>query len=180
MSPKEGAGYQEYCYAVLFLFRHCTMVSTTFSHVVDCVQKVNPHTAHVIHAGSMQPVADHSLAIMDALFAPFDAASFPKQLSVPQLTQLLEAPFATRVPLAPSTYQYLQHLYPDLFTPEASTSAPLLVTTLLTALQSPWPTGPPSVFLYTPFWANVGYGFPEAIGRRLGLNITECRFVSIW
>ncbi len=156
------------------------MVSTTFSHVVDCVQKVNPHTAHVIHAGSMQPVADHSLAIMDALFAPFDAASFPKQLSVPQLTQLLEAPFATRVPLAPSTYQYLQHLYPDLFTPEASTSAPLLVTTLLTALQSPWPTGPPSVFLYTPFWANVGYGFPEAIGRRLGLNITECRFVSIW
>lgn len=102
MSPKEGAGYQEYCYAVLFLFRHCTMVSTTFSHVVDCVQNVTPHTAHVIHAGSMQPVADHSLAIMDALFAPFDAASFPKQLSVPQLTQLLEAPFATRVPLAPS------------------------------------------------------------------------------
>lgn len=51
----------------------------------------------VIHAGSMQLVADHSLAIMDALFAPFDAASFPNQLNVPQLTQLLEAPFATRV-----------------------------------------------------------------------------------
>ncbi len=128
----------------------------------------------------MQLVADHSLAIMDALFAPFDAASFPSQLNVPQLTQLLEAPFATCVPLAPSDYQYLQHLYPDLFTIEASTSAALLVPTLLTPLQTPWPTGPPSVFLYTPFWASVGYSFPEAIGRRLGLNITTCRFVALW
>ncbi len=123
---------------------------------------------------------DHSLAIMDALFAPFDAASFPKQLSVPQLTKLLEAPFATRVPLAPSDYQSSQHLYPDLFTPEASASAPLLAPTLLTSLQRPWPTGPPSEFLYTPFWATVGYGLPEVIGRQLGLNITECRFVALW
>ncbi len=85
-----------------------------------CVQSVTLIQLFVLHAGTTQPLADHSLAIMDALFAPFDEATFPRQLSVPQLTNLLEAPLATRVPLGPSSYQSSQQLYPDLFTPEAS------------------------------------------------------------
>jgi len=36
-----------------------------------------------MYAGTTQALADHSLAVMDALFAPFDEAAFPKQLSVP-------------------------------------------------------------------------------------------------
>ena len=135
----------------------------------------------VIHAGSMQLVADHSLAIMDALFAPFDAASFPNQLKKNSAADTVAgSTFCNACPLAPSNYHFSQHLYPDLFTPEASNSAPLLVSTLLTALQKPWPTGPASVFLYTPLWATVGYGFPEAIGRQLGLNIMQCRIVALW
>ena len=50
-----------------------------------------------MHAGITQNLADHSLVIMDALFAPFDEAAFPRQLSVPQLTKLLESPLAMRV-----------------------------------------------------------------------------------
>ncbi|KAL0035830.1 hypothetical protein WJX77_004656 [Trebouxia sp. C0004] len=91
-------------------------------------------------AGTTQTLADHSLAIMDALFAPFDEAIFPRQLSVPQLTKLLESPLATRVPLPPSIFQ-----------------------------------SSPTELLYTPFWATVGYGLPELIGRQLGLNISESR-----
>ncbi|KAL0029368.1 hypothetical protein WJX77_002499 [Trebouxia sp. C0004] len=72
-------------------------------------------------AGTTQTLADHSRAIMDTLFAPFDGATFPRQLS------------------------------------------------------TPWPTGSPTELLYTPFWATVGYGLPEVIGRQLGLNVSESR-----
>ncbi len=155
------------------------MVSTTCCHVVCYVSRVTVLQLFVMHAGITQPLADHSLAIMDALFAPFDEATFPRQLNVPQLTNLLKAPFATRVPLAASNYQSSQQLYPDLFSLEASFSAPLLAPTLLKSLQTPWPAGPPSEFLYTPFWATVGYGLPEFIGRQLGLNISESRCVAL-
>ncbi len=116
---------------------------------------------------------------MDALFAPFDEATFPKQLSVPQLTKLLESPLATRVPLPPSTFQSVYQLYPDLFVQETTESAPLLAPTLVKSLQTPWPTGSPTELLYTPFWSTVGYGLPEFIGRRLGLNISENRCVAL-
>jgi len=131
------------------------------------------------HAGTTQILADHSLAIMDALFAPFDEATFPRQLSVPQLTNLLESPLATRVPLPPSTFQSVHQLYPDLFVQETTASAPLLAPTLVRSLQTPWPTGSPTELLYTPFWATVGYGLPELIGRQLGLNISESRCVAL-
>jgi len=62
---------------------------------------------------------------------------------------------------------------------ETTASAPLLATTLVKAVQTPWPTGPPTEFLYTPFWETVGYGLPEVIGRQLGLNISESRFVPL-
>jgi len=132
-----------------------------------------------MYAGTTQALADHSLAVMDALFAPFDEAAFPKQLSVSNLINLLESPLATRVPLPPSTYQSVNHLYPDLFTMETTASAPLLATTLVKAVQTPWPTGPPTELLYTPFWETVGYGLPEDIGRQLGLNISKSRFVPL-
>ncbi|DBB07141.1 TPA: hypothetical protein ACH3X1_011712 [Trebouxia sp. C0004] len=112
---------------------------------------------------------------MDTLFAPFDGATFPRQLSVPQLTKLLESPLATQVPLPPSTYQSVHQLYPDLFVEETNASAPLLASTLVKSLQTPWPTGSPTELLYTPFWATVGYGLPEVIGRQLGLNVSESR-----
>ena len=131
-----------------------------------------------MHAGTTQNLADHSLAIMDALFAPFDEAAFPRQLSVPQLTKLLESPLSMRVPLPPSTYQSVHQLYPDLFAQETTASAPLLAPTLVKFLQTPWPTGSPTELLYTPFWATVGYGLPEVIGRQLGLNISESRCVA--
>ena len=116
---------------------------------------------------------------MDALFAPFDEAAFPKQLSVLQLTKLLESPFATRILLPPSTFQSVHQLYPDLFVQETTASAPLLASTLMRSLQTPWPTGSPTQLLYTPFWASVGYGLPELIGRQLGLNICESRCVAL-
>ncbi|KAL0032436.1 hypothetical protein WJX77_000530 [Trebouxia sp. C0004] len=125
--------------------------------------------------GTIQTLADHSLAIMDALFAPFDEPTFPRQLSVLQLTKLLESPLATRVPLPPSTFQSVYQLYPDLFVQETTASAPLLAPTLVRSLQTPWPTGSPTELLYTPFWSTVGYGLPELIGRQLGLNISESR-----
>ena len=65
------------------------------------------------HAGTTQTLTDHSLAIMDACFAPFDEATFPRQLSVPQLSKLLESHFAMHVPLAPSTFQSVDQLRPD-------------------------------------------------------------------
>jgi len=49
----------------------------------------------------------------------------------------------------------------------------------LKSLQTPWPTGPPSELLYTPFWATVGYGLPEVIGCQLGLNISESGCVAL-
>ena len=116
---------------------------------------------------------------MDTLFAPFDEATFPRQLSVPQLSKLLESPLATHVPLPPSTYQSVHQLYPDLFVEETTASAPLLASTLVKSLQTPWPTGSPTELLYTPFWATVGYGLPEVIGRQLGLNISESRCVAV-
>ena len=60
-----------------------------------------------MNAGTTQAVklADQSLAVMDAVFAPFDKAASPTQLSVSSLIHLLESPFANRVPLPPSTYQ---------------------------------------------------------------------------
>ena len=112
---------------------------------------------------------------MDALFASFDEAILPRQLSIPQLTKLLESPLATHVPLPPSTYQSVHQLYPDLFVEETSASAPLLASTLVKSLQIPWPTGSPSELLYTQFWSNVGYALPEYIGRQLELNISESR-----
>jgi len=130
-------------------------------------------------AGTTQALADQSLAVMDALFAPFDEAAFPKQLSVSNLINLLESPLATRVPLPPSTYQSVNHLYPDLFTMETTASAPLLATTLVKAVQTAWPTGAPTELLYTPFWETVGYGLPEDIGRQLGLDISKSRFVPL-
>ena len=142
------------------------------------VSRVSSSYSVDMHAGTTQNLADHSLAIMDALFAPFDEATFPRQLSVPQLTKLLESPLATRVPLPPSTYQSVHQLYPDLFVQETTASAPLLAPTLVKSLQTPWPTGSPTELLYTPFWATVGYGLPEVIGRQLGLNISESRCVA--
>ncbi|DBA88244.1 TPA: hypothetical protein ACH3X1_016599 [Trebouxia sp. C0004] len=42
------------------------------------------------------------------------------------------------------------------------------------AIKQPAAGSPPEL-LYTPFWAKVGYGLPEVIGRQLGLNISESR-----
>ncbi len=155
--------------------------SATRTHVIVALYCVQSMTSYSIstHAGTTQILADHSLAIMDALFAPFDEATFPRQLSVPQLTNLLESPLATRVPLPPSTFQSVHQLYPDLFVQETTASAPLLAPTLVRSLQTPWPTGSPTELLYTPFWATVGYGLPELIGRQLGLNISESRCVAL-
>ena len=139
-------------------------------HGVSAVSQEQAHTSHHL--------ADHSLAVMDALFAPFDEATFPRQLGVLQLIKLLESPLATRVPLPPSIYQSVHQLYPDLFIQESTASAPLLAPTLVKALQTPWLTGSPTELLYTPFWATVGYGLPEVIGRQLGLNISESRCVA--
>ncbi len=154
------------------------MLGTSSCNAVYCVQSMISYSIST-HAGTTQTLADHSLAIMDALFAPFDEATFPRQLSVPQLTNLLESPLATRVPLPPSTFQSVHQLYPDLFVQETTASAPLLAPTLVRSLQTPWPTGSPTELLYTPFWATVGYGLPELIGRQLGLNISESRCVAL-
>ncbi len=138
-----------------------------------------PEYVIIQHAGTTQALPDHSRAIMNALFAPFDEATFPRQLSVPQLSKLLESPLAAHVPLPPSTYQSVHQLYPDLFVEETIASAPLLASTLVNSLQTPWPTGSPTELLYTPFWAAVGYGLPEVIGRQLGLNISQSRCVAL-
>ena len=131
-----------------------------------------------MYAGTAKPLPNFSLAIMDALFAPFPEAAFPK-LSVPCLISLLESPLATSVPLPMSTYQSVHQLYPDLFTVESTVSAPQLATTLVAAVQARWPTGPATEFLYTPFWDKVSYGLPELIGRQLGLNVSESRCVDL-
>ena len=136
---------------------------------------MDPRPEFVTYAGTRQTLVDHSRAIMDALFASFDETNFPRQLSVPQLTKLLESPLATHVPLPSSTYQSVHQMYPDLFVEETFASAPMLASTLVKALQIPWPTGPPSELLYTQFWSNVGYALPEVIGRQMGLNISESR-----
>ena len=62
-----------------------------------------------MYAGTTQALADQSLAVMDALSAPFEAA-WPKQLSV---SNPLKSPLATRVPLPASTYHSVGHLHPD-------------------------------------------------------------------
>ena len=131
-----------------------------------------------MYAGAANVVPDHSLAIMDALFAPFPEAAFPKQLNVPHLITLLESPLATSVPLPMSTYQSVHQSYPDLFSLETNASAPQLAIEFVTAVQAAWPTGSASERLYTPFWNRVGYGLPELIGRQLGLNVSESRCVA--
>ena len=121
-------------------------------------------------------LVDRTIQITDALFAPFPEATFPKQLNVPQLVELLDSRLATSVPLPPSLYRHTHHLYPDLFTTESSGSAPWLAALMTCAVQDAWPNGDPSELLYVSFWHAVGYGFPELIGQRLGIDIVIRRF----
>ncbi len=121
---------------------------------------------------------DDSIGVMQALFAPFPETVFPRTLNATSLAGLMAAPLACRVPLPQSQYQHAKRLFPDLFCPETTISAHDLHPSLVTALQTSWPTGSPTKLLLTPFWEAVGYKLPEFAAGHLGIAVSENRLVG--
>ncbi len=126
--------------------------------------------------GAVAPVED-SIGVMQALFAPFPETVFPRTLNATSLAELMAAPLACSVPLPQGLYQHAKRLFPDLFYLETTTSAHDLHPSLITALQTPWPSGSPTELLLTPFWEAVGYKLPEFAAGHLGIAVSENRSV---
>lgn len=108
---------------------------------------------------------------MEELFAPFPADTFPTKLHLTELLALLNAPYAAKVPVPPSTFQAHEDMYPDLFRPDATVTAEPLRDRLVGAWRQKWPRGVATDFLYTSFWDQVGYELPEFVGSMVGPNI---------
>ena len=122
---------------------------------------------------------DDSIGVMQALFAPFPDAMFPRTLNATALAGLLGTPLACKVPLVQSQYLHANRLFPDLFCPQTTISAHDLHPFLITALQASWPKGTPTELLLTTFWDTVGYRLPEFAGEHLGIPVFENRSVGI-
>ena len=88
--------------------------------------------------------------MLDALFAPFPEAEFPRHLGADRLRALLEAPLAAQVPVSCTRFRDYDQLFPGLFVADDTRSADPLAWRLAIALIAQWPKGPANEFLCAP------------------------------